>query len=153
MSHPNTWGSDCALRLPGLHKRRGIITCHSLPHGPHNRAGAWGNNYTGISLPNPILPNPYVFSVDLLTLIDGPGTRALLARGGHSHRPCTSTRDWGQNVGQVVKAENLSSQRVKANFSWSKLVQRSTSGGCGLISFEVGQGSRPTFRCSQEVKA
>ena len=40
---------------------------------------------------------------------------------------------------------------VKANFSWSKLVQRSTSGGCGLMSFEVGQGSRPTFRCGQEV--
>ena len=76
--------------------------------------------------------------------------------GGHSHRSCTSTRDQGQNVGQVVKAENLSSQRVKVNFSrprWSKLVQRSTSGGCGLISFEVGQGSRPTFRCGQEVKA
>ena len=76
--------------------------------------------------------------------------------GGHSHRPCTSTRDRGQDVGQVAKVENLSSQRVKANFSWSKwskLVQRSTSGGCGLISFEVGQGSRPTFRCGQEVKA
>ena len=44
---------------------------------------------------------------------------------------------------QVAKVENLSSQRVKANFSWSKwskLVQRSTSGGCGLVSFEVGQG-------------
>ena len=24
---------------------------------------------------------------------------------------------------------------------------------CGLISCEVGQGSRPTFRCGQEVKA
>ena len=70
--------------------------------------------------------------------------RACSARGGgHSHRPCTSTRDRGQDVGQVAKVENLSSQRVKANnFSWSKwskLVQRSTSGGCGLISFEVGQ--------------
>ena len=78
------------------------------------------------------------------------------SRGGHSHRPCTSTRDRGQDVDQVAKVENLSSQSVKANFSWSKwskLVQRSTSGGCGLISFEVGQGSRPTFRCGQEVKA
>ena len=73
----------------------------------------------------------------------------ITTRGGHSHRPCTSTRDRGQDVGQVAKVENLSSQRVKANFSWSKwskLVQRLTSGGCGLISFEVGQGSRPTFR-------
>ena len=25
----------------------------------------------------------------------------------------------GQDVGQVAKVENLSSQRVKANFSWS----------------------------------
>ena len=41
----------------------------------------------------------------------------------------------------------------KIRTSRSKLVQRSTSGGCGLISFEVGQGSRPTFRCGQEVKA
>ena len=32
-----------------------------------------------------------------------------------------------------------------------KLVQRSTSGGCGLISFEVGQGQ--LFRCGQEVRA
>ena len=75
---------------------------------------------------------------------------AMGSRGGHSHRLCTSTRDRGQDVGQVAKVENLSSQRVKANFSWSKLVQRSTSGGCGLISFEVGQGSRPTFRCGQD---
>ena len=74
-------------------------------------------------------------------------------KGGHSNRSCTCTRDRGQNFGQIAKVENLSSQRVKANFSWSKLVQRSTSGGCGLISFEVGQGSRPTFRCGQEVKA
>ena len=35
---------------------------------------------------------------------------------------------------------------------WSKLVQRSTLGGCGLISFEVGQGSRPTFRCGQRSR-
>ena len=91
-----------------------------------------------------------------LTLIFTTMYTDLIARGGHSHRPCTSTRDRGQDVGQVAKVENLSSQRVKANFSWSKwskLVQRSTSGGCGLISFEVGQGSRPTFRCGQEVKA
>ena len=73
--------------------------------------------------------------------------------GGHSNRSCTCTRDRGQNFGQVAKVENLSSQRVKAKFSWSKSVQRSTSGGCGLISFEVGQGSRPTLRCGQEVKA
>ena len=55
------------------------------------------------------------------------GGRPTGTRGGHSHRPCTFTRDRGQDVGQVAKVENLSSQRVKANFSWSKWVQRSTS--------------------------
>ena len=95
-------------------------------------------------------------SLPLQSRVATPSSTDMGTRGGHSHRPCTSTRNRGQDVGQVAKVENLSSQRVKANFSWSKwskLVQRSTSGGCGFISFEVGQGSRPTFRCGQEVKA
>ena len=115
---------------------------------------------------SPMLPDLGCYScrpqiVAALQLEHTDHTHLLLASykgggGGHSHRPCTSTRDWGQNVGQVAKVENLSSQRVQANFSWSKwskLVQRSTLDGCGLISFEVGQGSRPTFRCGQEIKA
>ena len=69
--------------------------------------------------------------------------------GGHSNRSCICTRDQCQNFGQVAKVENSSSQRVKAKFSWSKwskLVQRSTQGGCGLISFEVGQGVKVNFQ-------
>ena len=56
-------------------------------------------------------------------------------KGGYSNRPCTCTRDCGKKFGKATKVENLSSRRVKAaGQNWSK---RSTSGGCGLISFEV----------------
>ena len=37
--------------------------------------------------------------------------------GGHSHRPCTSTRDRDQNFGQVAKVENLSTG-PKVDFRW-----------------------------------
>ena len=38
---------------------------------------------------------------------------SALARGGHSNRLCTNTRDRGQELGQAVKAENLEGQAVK----------------------------------------
>ena len=66
--------------------------------------------------------------------------------GGHSSRSCTCTRNrgqnFGQNFGQVAKVENLSSQRVKANFQLVKMIKigpKVDFSGCGLISFE-GQG-------------
>ena len=73
--------------------------------------------------------------------------------GRHSNRSCTCTRDCSQNFGQVAKVENLSSQRVKANFQLVKIGPKVDFRWVWPHSFEVGQGSRPTFRCGQEVKA
>ena len=58
------------------------------------------------------------------------------ARGGHSvlHlRP--GSRHWSSGQGR-----KLEQSKGQGEFQLVKMVQRSTSGGCGFISFEVGQG-------------
>ena len=62
-----------------------------------------------------------------------------ITRGGHSNRSCTCTRDRGQNFGQVATVQNLSSQRVKADFSWSKNGQNWSKGRLqvGVASFPL----------------
>ena len=53
----------------------------------------------------------------------GLGPELARGGGGHSHRPCTSTRDRGQNVGQVAKGAVKGSRRISAgqnSQNWSK---------------------------------
>ena len=50
-------------------------------------------------------------------------------RGGHSNRLCTNTRDWGQELGQAAKAENLEGQAVKGTSQIRKSQGSSTVKG------------------------
>ena len=45
----------------------------------------------------------------------------VLARGGHSNKLCTNTRDRGQERGQAVKTENLEGKAVKGIFQIRKV--------------------------------
>ena len=55
--------------------------------------------------------------------------KAVFARGGHSNRLCTNTRDRGQELGQAVKAKNLEGQAVKGTSQIRKSQGSSTVKG------------------------